>query len=183
MLPSGAGSGWIVAIPAGGAGTGAPGDAVGPEDGVDGAGRAGADPLGCDCAGLADGGVRRGAGAGVGVVSPKPGGRSDSGRSCPIAGASAARLQAAASAASVTLGQVRKRHGLLDLRLRALGCATGEQEQPTDDDDQDNDDRDYQAGHTQNLVKTDRTLVTDANRHADAVSPRAVPLYLSLIHI
>ncbi|TXC71515.1 hypothetical protein FSB78_11600 [Sphingomonas ginsenosidivorax] len=92
-----------------------------------------------------------GAGAGAGA-SPNPGGRIDSGLSCPIAGASAASPPTATpaltrAAASESLGKVRKRHGLFDAGLRTLGRATGEQEQPTHDHDEDDDDRKKQAGH------------------------------------
>jgi len=124
------GSGWIIA----------------PGDGVAGAG---CGAVGC---GVPDGRVGvpaggAGRGAGVGVGSPNPGGRIDSGRSCPIAGASATRAPAATAAASVALREVRKRHGLLDAALRTLGRAAGQQEQAADHDHKNDDDRDDETGH------------------------------------
>ena len=124
------GKGWIIAPGCAGAGAGAVGCAGS-------VGRAGCVPAG---------GVGRGAGAGVG--SPNPGGRIDSGRSCPIAGASATMAPTATAAAKDALREVRKRHGLFDVALRTLGRAACQQEQAADHDHKNDDDRDDETGHT-----------------------------------
>ena len=109
-------------------------------------------------AGTADAPVRAGVGraAGCDAGSPKPGGRIDSGRSCPMAevNAGTAAIAIAVSAAprasrrTRVLAEVGKRHGLLDMGLRPFGGPTGEQEQATDDHHENDDDGKDEAGHT-----------------------------------
>ena len=90
-----------------------------------------------------------GAGAGVGAVtgSPKPGGRIDSGLSCPSAGIPAP-INTAATAPSATLvREIRKRHRFLDPDLRLFVRAPGKDEQPPDHKDQDDEEHNQRTGH------------------------------------
>ena len=93
--------------------------------------------------------VGRGTGATVAVAvaagcgSPKPGGRIDSGRSCPSAG----NAKPAIASPSATLREVRKVDCLLHMRPGPLAGVAGKQEQGADNDDERDDDGDDQAGH------------------------------------
>jgi hypothetical protein len=92
--------------------------------------------------------VRGGVGAGVDTGSPKPGGRIDSGLSCPSAGRSPTPTRTAAIAPSATLvREIRKRHDLLDMNQRFFMRMPSEKKQPANHHDKNDDERNQQTRH------------------------------------
>ena len=90
-----------------------------------------------------------GAGEAVGAAtgSPKPGGRIDSGLSCPSAGSPAAISTAASAPMATLVREIRKRHDLLDMDQRLFMRPPRKDEQPPDHHDQDDDERNQRTGH------------------------------------
>jgi hypothetical protein len=92
-------------------------------------------------------GARGASGGGGGTGLSNPGGNSDSGDSCPVAGQSVGAPIATPASSAASAALLRRRfiqQGLLDADRRLFGIPAGEQEQPADNEDEEQD-QDYRG--------------------------------------